>query len=123
MSTTVAADIGRRGEQIATNHLRQLGYEIEALNWRQGRYELDIVAHKSGILHFIEVKTRRADGLTPPEAAMTPRKQQALLYAARAYLAYTGWEDEIAFDLVAVDCFHDGRFAVRLIEQAIETHW
>ncbi len=117
------AEIGHRGEQIAIDHLRQLGYEIEALNWRQGRYELDIVARQSAVLHFVEVKTRRADGLTSPEAAMTSRKQQALLHAARAYLAHTNWDGEVAFDMVAVDYYPDGRVAVRLVEQAVETHW
>ncbi len=123
MSTTIAADTGRRGEQIATDYLRQHGYEIESLNWRQGRYELDIVARKWEVLHFIEVKTRKANGLTPPEAAMTSQKQQALLHAARAYLAYSGWDGEVAFDLVAVNCHPDGSVTVRLIEQALETHW
>ena len=66
------------------------GYEICALNWRSGRYELDIVARKAGIVHFVEVKTRRAGSLTPPEAAVTPQKFRALTRAAVRYLAATG---------------------------------
>ena len=72
MSTT--AETGRAGERAAAEYLRRAGYEICALNWRSGRYELDIVARKAGIVHFVEVKTRRAGSLTPPEAAVTPQK-------------------------------------------------
>ena len=76
MSTT--AETGRAGERAAAEYLRRAGYEICALNWRSGRYELDIVARKAGIVHFVEVKTRRAGSLTPPEAAVTPQKFRAL---------------------------------------------
>lgn len=80
MGTT--AETGRAGERAAVEYLRGAGYEICALNWRSGRYELDIVARKAGIVHFVEVKTRRAGSLTPPEAAVTPQKFRALTRAA-----------------------------------------
>ena len=44
MGTT--AETGRMGERAAAEFLRHAGYEICALNWRSGRYELDIVARK-----------------------------------------------------------------------------
>ena len=79
---TAAAETGRAGERAATEYLRRAGYEICALNWRQGRYELDIAACREGVLHFVEVKTRRSGSLTPPEAAVTQRKFRALSRAA-----------------------------------------
>ena len=108
MSTT--AETGRAGERAAAEYLRRAGYEICALNWRSGRYELDIVARKAGIVHFVEVKTRRAGSLTPPEAAVTPQKFRALTRAAVRYLA-------------AVDVMPDGHMEVRLVEQAMEYNW
>ena len=116
MSTT--AETGRAGERAAAEYLRRAGYEICALNWRSGRYELDIVARKAGIVHFVEVKTRRAGSLTPPEAAVTPQKFRALTRAAVRYLAATGGQDEAQFDLAAVDVMPDGHMEVRLVEQA-----
>ena len=100
---TAAAETGRAGERAATEYLRRAGYEICALNWRQGRYELDIVALRDGVLHFVEVKTRREGSLTPPEAAATQRKFRALSRAASCYLRTAGWEGEVQFDLAAAE--------------------
>ena len=50
---TAAAETGRAGERAATEYLRRAGDEICALNWRQGRYELDIVACREGVLEWV----------------------------------------------------------------------
>ncbi|WP_295939974.1 YraN family protein [uncultured Alistipes sp.] len=121
MSTN--AETGQRGEQAVVEHLRNSGYEICAVNWRSGQYELDIVARKEGFVHFVEVKTRRADGLTPPEAAITAQKFRALTRAALRYMAFTQEPNEAQFDLAAVDVMPDGRMEVRLIPQAMEYNW
>lgn len=63
---------------------------------RQGRYELDIVACREGVLHFVEVKTRRSGSLTPPRQPVTQRKFRALSRAAACYLRTVGWEGEVA---------------------------
>ena len=120
---TTTAETGQAGERAATEHLRREGYDIRALNWRQGRYELDIVALKEGVLHFVEVKTRRAGSLTPPEAAVTPQKFRALTRAALRYMACTGEEREAQFDLIAVEIMPGGETEVRLIPQAMEYNW
>ena len=120
---TAAAETGRAGERAATEYLRRAGYEICALNWRQGRYELDIVALKEGVLHFVEVKTRRAGSLTPPEAAATRRKFHALTRAATHYLGVSGWRGEVQFDLLAAERHDDGRITLELIENAFESNW
>ena len=120
---TTAAETGRAGERAATEHLRRAGYDIRALNWRQGRDELDIVALKDGILHFVEVKTRRAGSLTPPEAAATRHKFRALSHAAACYLRTVDWQGEVQFDLAAAEAAPDGSIRVELIENALESNW
>ncbi|MDE7005370.1 MAG: YraN family protein [Alistipes sp.] len=116
-------ETGARGERAAAEYLRAAGYEICAMNWRQGRYELDIVARKAGLLHVVEVKTRRRGSLTPPEAAITSRKFRALHRATSCYLQTTGEEAEVQFDLAAVEMAPDGTTEVRLIEHAMEYNW
>lgn len=118
-----AAETGRTGERAAVEYLLRAGYEIRDLNWRMGRYELDIVARKEEILHFVEVKTRQKEGLTPPEAAVTRRKFKALTRAATGYLRSSGWNGEVQFDLVAVRIAANGSIEVELIENAMEYNW
>lgn len=115
--------VGRRGEEIAAEYLCERGYTLRARNWRRGRYELDIVAVKDATLHFVEVKTRKAEALTSPEYAITRHKFHSLLRAARAYLAVSGWKEETAFDLVAVEYTEGGGFEVRMTENAMECNW
>ena len=120
---TTTAETGRAGERAAAEHLRQAGYEIRDTNWRAGRDELDIVALRGEVLHFVEVKTRRAGSLTPPEAAATRRKFHALTRAATHYLGVSGWRGEVQFDLLAAERHDDGRITLELIENAFESNW
>lgn len=76
-----------------------------------------------GVLHFVEVKTRREGSLTPPEAAATQRKLRALSRAASCYLHTVGWEGEVQFDLAAAEAAADGSVRVELIENALEYNW
>ncbi|WP_366080993.1 YraN family protein [uncultured Alistipes sp.] len=121
---TAAARTGRRGEDAAAEWLRGAGFELLDRNWRSGRYELDIVALRGGELHFAEVKTRRAEGLTPPEQAATPAKQRAMMRAAAAYVRAHPMEVcDFRFDLLAVDAAADGTVVVRFVPDAFEPHW
>ena len=51
-------ELGAIGEELACNYLMNNGYRLLHRNWRNGRYEIDIVALKDNELHFVEVKTR-----------------------------------------------------------------
>lgn len=120
---TPFAETGRRGEQAAVDYLRREGFVICARNWRYGRYEIDVVARRSGYIHFVEVKTRRADSLTAPEAALTHGKAAALRRAAARYLALYAPDLEPRFDLLAVAVYPDGCMEIRRVEDAVEYNW
>lgn len=117
------AETGSRGEAAAAEWLRSNGFELCERNWRNGRYEIDIIARKAGELHIVEVKTRRSGSLTPPEAAITRQKELALRKAAQCYAAWTRWPGEIRFDLAAVEMRPDGSARVDFIPDAIQMHW
>ena len=120
---TTTQHTGRLGEETAARWLLDHGFTLLHRNWRQGPYELDIVAARKGTLHFIEVKTRRRDGLTPPEQALDSHKRRALVRAANAYLTENPFAGEVQFDLIAVETAPAGTPEVRYIEDAIELHW
>ncbi len=49
--------IGQLGENSACSYLVMKGFEIVARNYLKKWGEIDIVAKKGGILHFVEVKS------------------------------------------------------------------
>lgn len=48
---------GDKGERIATKYLKKKGYKIIERNYLEKCGEIDIIALKDDILHFVEVKT------------------------------------------------------------------
>ena len=49
-------DTGKTGENLAAIWFEEKGYTIIHKNWRHKNLEVDIVATKNNMLHFIEVK-------------------------------------------------------------------
>lgn len=65
--------------------------------------EIDIVAERSGVLAFVEVKTRSTDRYGTPGEAVTWRKQHRIRALARHYLMQTSTTaSAIRFDVVEV---------------------
>ncbi len=88
--------IGRLGEDIVWGFLKNRGYLILARNYRKKWGELDIVAQKDGVLHFIEVKAGAwhhdqwpEDGadIHRPEDHMHALKRQRMARTVQTYLA------------------------------------
>jgi putative endonuclease len=94
---------GRRGEALVAAHLERHGWRILARNWRFHHKELDLVAEKGGVVAFVEVKTRAADGLGHPLESITARKRHDLATAARGWIAEHGRSYEsFRFDAAVV---------------------
>lgn len=60
--TSKTQKIGEKGEDFAEMFLVKHGFRIIERNFTTRHGEIDIIARKSGILHFIEVKTLRFTG-------------------------------------------------------------
>lgn len=118
-----ASVIGVQGEKIAIEWLRKNRYMIVAHNWRDGIYELDIIAQKGFSLHIIEVKSRMKGGWQSPEEAMTPNKTRSIMRGASRYLASHPTDLEVQIDLIAVDFDNNGETNVRYIPNAVEARW
>ncbi|MFH1236325.1 MAG: YraN family protein [Parcubacteria group bacterium] len=78
--------LGRIGERIAFDFVRQHGYEVvdQHVTAREG--ELDLIALDRGEFVFIEVKTRRSRLFGEPEYALTPFKLRRIRRAIAKYI-------------------------------------
>jgi putative endonuclease len=95
-------ELGRKGEQLAEEHLTKLGYTILFRNWRCRRYEIDIIATRDNILHFIEVKTRRSDSFGMPEESVGRKKLRRMVFAGEAFTQrYPNWK-RIQFNILSI---------------------
>ena len=103
-------DLGKRGEELAAVELRRQGYRMLARNLRTPLGELDLVCQDGPEIVFVEVKARRAGGLSAPEESVGGAKLQRLTRLAEAYLVSTGREAAMwRIDVVAIELAQDGR--------------
>ena len=93
---------GIAGEALGAEFLSGKGFIIIEKNWRHGRSEVDIIAVKNKILHFIEVKTRRSKKFGMPEDQVGKKKIENLINAAEQYLFINPQWQRIQFDILAI---------------------
>ena len=98
-------ELGKKGEEIAVNFLRDEGFEIIEQNYRYGKGEIDIIAKdpSDNYLAFVEVKTRQNLDYGEPEYAITKNKQRQIKKMAELYLYDKEIEElDCRFDVIAI---------------------
>lgn len=94
---------GQTGEMLARRWLQERGFCISHCNWRHGHDEIDIIARRNEVLHFVEVKTRRSMRYGGPETAVTSSKLKSWLRAIDAYLYLNPGTKRIQMDIICVE--------------------
>lgn len=125
-------EIGEKGEDIAEKYLVKKGFFVFCRNYRKKWGEIDIIAEKDSVLHFVEVKTvsRKSFGghfeqeinNYRPEENVHPWKIKRLQRAIQTYLLekYKEAEPNWQFDLICVFLDMERRVAkVRFIENLV----
>lgn len=97
-----AQDIGKTGETLAAEYLKESGYQILETNWRFGKDEVDLIAREGDYMVFVEVKTRQSSLFGEPEESVNKEKQRFLIRAADVYLTKNNIEIESRFDIVSI---------------------
>ena len=96
-------DLGRRGENLAAEHLIASGYRILERNWRCEHGEIDIVALAGDEVVFVEVKTRTSVSYGHPLEAITVAKLARLRRLAGAWCqAHPDVRAAIRIDAIAI---------------------
>jgi putative endonuclease len=96
---------GFKGEDLAAAWLLENGFVLLHRNWRNARYEIDIIATKDQVLHFIEVKTRTTARFGNPEDQVNKKKLRHMIDAGAEYIYINkGWK-KIRFDILAIKLY------------------
>lgn len=100
-------EIGKIGEELAVKQFVKQGFRILERNYRKKCGEIDIIAQKDAILHFIEVKSVSYETDFDnylPEENVHRFKRKKLARTINTYLAEKGvsYETDFQVDVVAV---------------------
>jgi putative endonuclease len=115
----LAYELGKSGEDVAIEYLKNKRYKIVDKGFRFLRGEIDIIAYDGETLVFIEVKTRKSNGFGQPEESVTPAKRKQLRKVAQGYLLRKHLEDvECRFDVLSLTFDELEGYAVNHITDA-----
>jgi len=98
MNTTT---IGKKNESLAIDFLVAEGFRILDQNYYARKLgEIDIIAIKEGVLHFIEVKSSEAD--FDPIYNFTASKQRKVINASLYYMKAKNLDMVFSIDLILI---------------------
>ncbi len=91
--------IGKEGERLAVGFLESTGFKIICKNYFTKHGEIDIVALKDRVIHFIEVKSGKN---FDPAQNMTKAKIAKVIKSANIYLIANGITMPYCIDAILV---------------------
>lgn len=131
MNKSKTSQTGAVGEDIACTFLARKGFKIIEKNYRKPWGEIDVVAEKDGIMHFVEVKavsrilslngSREMD--YRPEEMATRSKLHKVARTAMIYMESKRDSREFQIDVLGVLMDKEKRIArCRFFEQALASN-
>ena len=120
----VKSSIGSLGEEIACKYLKNREFSILQRNYWEPQGEIDIIAKKNDIIHFIEVKSVNWDfnrkdyknrGIAPEEN-LHKNKLKRLFRATQIYLIKQNIPEDALWQIDALFVFIDSKSRKSSIE-------
>ena len=91
---------GNRAEELAAAFLYDDGFTILERNFYSRFGEIDIIATKEDVLHFVEVKS--AEDFEKAIQNITSKKLSRLIKTAQIYMSKNSFDAAFVFDAVVV---------------------
>lgn len=121
--------IGKRAEELVYRYLLNKGYSVLKRNYNKKFAEIDIIARKDRVLHFIEVKSVSRENVLAdvihetdilrPEDRVDRRKMRKIMGAATIFMDEYGLsKSKFQFDVYSVEFFRD-KIRIRAIKDII----
>jgi len=124
--------IGNLGEQIVVNYLKNKDFVILEKNYWRKWGEIDVIAKKNNVVHFVEVKTVSHEtkaqlqdavrhGTWRPEEQVHQFKLHQIHKALETWIGDTNYEGDWQIDVAAVRIVpHETYATVKFIDNVIE---
>lgn len=120
MTKSAKRQFGDVGENVACAFLEKHGFKILDRNYLRKWGELDIVAERSGVIHFVEVKSVSTESHIRAEENMHPSKIQRLHRAIQTYLLDKRIDQDWQLDLAVVKIDEKSRKAtVEIVDNIV----
>ena len=105
--------IGRYGEAVAAKYLKNKGFKVIGLNYLKKYGEIDVIAEKGKVVHFVEVKTVSYEtkpdlehsvsrGTWKPEDNVHEHKIRKLSRAIDSWISEYQYKGDWQIDVIAV---------------------
>ena len=96
--------IGKWGEQLALQVLKDKGYQIVGQNVRTSYGEIDLIVSDKNTIIFVEVKTRSINSYGYPEESITKNKYLHLHESALSYIQeHPERSEDWRIDVIAIE--------------------
>lgn len=99
MNTT---EVGRKAEVAARVYLEMRGFKIMEQNWRRPQAEVDLIALKDNVVHFVEVKYRMKNEQGGGLEAITPTKLRRMQRGAEIWVEESKWSGEFTLSGIEI---------------------
>ncbi len=101
--SNIRTTIGSQGEYYVSTWLQQEHFTILERNYRKKYGEIDLIAIRSNVLIFVEVKTRTANYFNL-STVVTLSKQKKIILTAKQYIAHHHYDTMVyRFDLALLE--------------------
>lgn len=111
-------DVGSLGEDLACRYLSDQGYVILGRNYRKRFGEIDIIALRDNVVHFVEVKSvscetpSTGNDVSRPEDRVDSAKIRRIGMTAECYLGEYAIENDWVISVLAVEIYARNKKAV-----------
>jgi putative endonuclease len=100
--------VGKKGEGVACNYLKENGFVVLERNHKSKHSEIDVIARKKDVLHFVEVRSTATEFFGTPEETVKKEKIERMERAALAYITFNNLKTDYQIDVICVVFLKDG---------------
>jgi putative endonuclease len=92
----------RKAEVAASLYLEMRGYEVMERGWRRARSEIDIIAKKDNVVHFVSVNYKNLEPGSTEIETLQPAELRKMQHSAWAWVDETKWQGKYVISTIEI---------------------